>query len=124
MAYVLEAGGKRIRPLLLVLSCSSVGGGLDACLDAALAVELLHTFTLVHDDIMDHDETRRGRPTVHARWDESTAILAGDGLVTAAYASLLKTRHPDPVRILNAFTHSLTVLCEGQSMDKTFEARR
>jgi geranylgeranyl pyrophosphate synthase len=123
MAYVLGAGGKRIRPLLLILSCRSVGGALDACLDAALAVELLHTFTLVHDDIMDHDDLRRGRPTVHARWDESTAILAGDGLVTAAYASLLKTRHPDPVRILNAFTRSLTALCEGQSLDKTFESR-
>jgi geranylgeranyl pyrophosphate synthase len=123
MAYVLEAGGKRIRPLLLALSCRSVGGGLEGCLDAALAVELLHTFTLVHDDIMDHDDLRRGKPTVHVKWDESTAILAGDGLVTAAYASLLKTRHPDTVRVLNTFTQSLTLLCEGQVLDKTFELR-
>jgi geranylgeranyl diphosphate synthase type II len=123
MAYILDAGGKRIRPLLLALSCRSVGGGLDGSLDAAVAVELLHTFTLVHDDIMDHDGLRRGKPTVHKKWDESTAILAGDGLVTAAYDSLLKTRHPDLIRILKIFTQSLMVLCEGQAMDKTFESR-
>ena len=123
MSYVLGAGGKRIRPLLLALSCRSVGGNLAGCMDAALAVELLHTFTLVHDDIMDHDDLRRGKPTVHAKWDESTAILAGDGLVTAAYASLLRTSCADPVRVLNAFTQSLTLLCEGQSQDKTFELR-
>jgi geranylgeranyl pyrophosphate synthase len=123
MAYVLEAGGKRIRPLLLALSCRAVGGELDDCLDAAVAVELLHTFTLVHDDIMDHDGLRRGKLTVHKKWDESTAILAGDGLVTASYDSLLKTRHPDCIRVLKIFTRSLMVLCEGQALDKTFESR-
>ena len=123
MTYVLDAGGKRIRPLLLALSCRSVGGELDDCLDAAVAVELLHTFTLVHDDIMDHDGLRRGKPTVHNKWDESTAILAGDGLVTAAYDSLLKARHPDLIRILKIFTQNLMVLCEGQALDKTFESR-
>jgi geranylgeranyl diphosphate synthase, type II len=121
MAYVLSAGGKRIRPLLLLVSAESVGGSARESLDAALAVELLHTFTLVHDDIMDHDVLRRGRPTVHRRWDEATAILAGDGLVTAAYASLLKTRHPRLPDVLERFTGGLAVLCEGQALDKAYE---
>lgn len=123
MAYLLRAGGKRIRPLLLALSCRSVGGHLEDCLDAAVAIELLHTFTLVHDDIMDHDHLRRGLPTVHKKWDEATAILAGDGLVTAAYAGLLRTRHPELHRVLDKFTEGLMVLCEGQALDKAFESR-
>ena len=121
MAYVFKAGGKRIRPLLLILACQSVGGHIEDCIDAALAVEILHTFTLVHDDIMDHDDVRRGRPTVHKKWDESTAILVGDGLVTAAYQVLLKTEHPNLRRILEIFTDGLLVLCEGQALDKMFE---
>ncbi|MBN2200939.1 polyprenyl synthetase family protein [bacterium] len=123
MAYLLEAGGKRIRPLLLALSCKSTGGSIDSCLDAAVAVELLHTFTLVHDDIMDRDVLRRGRPTVHVRWDEATAILAGDGLVTAAYDSLIRTSHPNAAAVIRRFTDSLTGLCEGQALDKLFESR-
>jgi geranylgeranyl pyrophosphate synthase len=123
MSYVLEAGGKRIRPLLVTLSCEAAGGRAEDCAHAAEAVELLHTFTLVHDDIMDHDALRRGRPTVHRRWDEATAILAGDGLVTAAYASLLQTRHPSLGTVLGLFTRSLEVLCEGQALDKAFESR-
>jgi geranylgeranyl diphosphate synthase type II len=123
MAYLFAAGGKRIRPLLLVLSCRAVGGKVPACLDAAAAVELLHTFTLVHDDIMDHDALRRGQPTVHAKWDEATAILAGDGLVTLAYQTLLKTRHPKLAEILAIFTDGLLTLCEGQALDKAFEQR-
>lgn len=123
MAYLLEAGGKRVRPLLLVLSCESTGGSVDSCLDAAVAVELLHTFTLVHDDIMDHDGLRRGRPTVHVKWDEATAILAGDGLVTAAYDSLIRTSHANAALAIRRFTDSLTGLCEGQALDKLFESR-
>lgn len=123
MSYLLDAGGKRIRPLLLIFSCQAVGGKVKDCLDAALAVELLHTFTLVHDDIMDNDDIRRGKPTVHKKWDESTAILAGDGLVTMAYQTLLKTNHPELIDVLQRFTHGLLILCEGQALDKEFETR-
>jgi geranylgeranyl pyrophosphate synthase len=123
MAWLLEAGGKRIRPLLVALSCEAVGGTLDDCLDAAVAVELLHTFTLVHDDIMDRDGLRRGRPTVHVKWDEATAILAGDGLVTAAFESLIRSTHPNATRALKRFAESLMGLCEGQALDKLFESR-
>jgi geranylgeranyl diphosphate synthase type II len=123
MQYLFDSGGKRIRPLLLILSCEAVGGAVRDCLDAALAVELLHTFTLVHDDMMDHDDLRRGHETVHRKWDEATAILTGDGLVTLAYQTLLKTTHLQIQEILKSFTDGLLVLCEGQAMDKEFEDR-
>lgn len=123
MAHPLRSGGKRIRPLLLLLSAEMVGGDATQCLDAAIAVELLHTFTLVHDDIMDHDDIRRGQPTIHKKWDEPTAILAGDGLVTLAYQSLLQTVHPQLIPVMQRFTDGLLVLCEGQALDKAFEKR-
>lgn len=121
MYYPLNSGGKRLRPLLVILSCESVGGTKNLSMNSAVAVELLHTFTLVHDDIMDHDNMRRGKPTVHMKWDEPTAILAGDGLVTMAYHSLLKTNHPNLKTVLQTFTQGLLTLCEGQAMDKAFE---
>jgi geranylgeranyl diphosphate synthase type II len=121
--YVLEGDGKRIRPILLLLSCRSVGGQVDACLDAAVAVELLHNFTLVHDDIMDQDDTRRGRPTVHKKWNSDIALLAGDGLVALAYQSLLRTQSPRMAEIATLFTNGITELCEGQALDLEFETR-
>jgi geranylgeranyl pyrophosphate synthase len=124
MFHPLRSGGKRIRPLLCLLSSEAVGGSAADCFDAALALELLHTFTLVHDDIMDHDKLRRGQPTVHIQWDEPTAILAGDGLVTLAYQSLLETRHPDLVQVMRRFTEGLLILCEGQALDKAFEKEK
>jgi len=123
MRHLLDGGGKRIRPILLVLACQAVGGNTESCLSAAVAVELLHTFTLVHDDIMDHDNVRRGEPTVHIKWDEATAILAGDALVTLAYKTMLKTNHPELRSVLDLFSEALLVLCEGQALDKDFEVR-
>ncbi|HHS13486.1 MAG TPA: polyprenyl synthetase family protein, partial [bacterium] len=123
MKYPVEAGGKRIRPLLLLLVCRALGGNVKEAMIPALALELLHTFTLVHDDIMDRDELRRGRPTVHARWDEPTAILAGDGLVTLAYQVFLETRHREIVTLMRLFTRALMDVCEGQAMDMEFENR-
>ncbi|MCJ7812750.1 polyprenyl synthetase family protein [bacterium] len=123
MSYTVTAGGKRIRPLFVILACQSVGGCIEDCIHAALAVEILHTFTLVHDDIMDHDDMRRGKPTVHKKWDESTAILAGDGLVTEAYRMLLKTEHACLKLVLQKFTDGLLVLCIGQALDKMFETQ-
>ncbi len=119
--YVLEAGGKRIRPILLALSCKAVGGNLDTCWDAAVAVELLHDFTLVHDDIMDRDDTRRGRPTVHKKWDSDIGLLTGDGLVALAFQSLLRTQSSKIHRIANIFTEGVVELCEGQALDLEFE---
>lgn len=121
--YVLDGGGKRIRPILLILSCQAVGGNPEMVYDAAIAVELLHNFTLVHDDIMDRDDTRRGRPTVHKKWDIDTALLAGDGLVALAYRALLRTHSQRIAEVAATFTDGLVELCEGQALDREFESR-
>jgi geranylgeranyl diphosphate synthase type II len=121
--YVMESGGKRIRPLLVLLSAEAVGGSVHDAVHGAAAVELLHTFTLVHDDIMDQDDTRRGRPTVHVKWDIGTAILAGDGLVALAYRALLSGPSPRLVEAARVFTEGLIEVCEGQALDKEFETR-
>ena len=121
--YVLDCGGKRIRPILVILSCKTVGGNEEDCFNAAVAVEILHNFTLVHDDIMDNDDLRRSRETVHKKWDEATAILAGDGLVALAYHYLLKTKTDEIKKIADIFTTGIIDLCEGQALDKEFERR-
>jgi geranylgeranyl diphosphate synthase type II len=121
--YVFEGGGKRIRPVMLLLCAEAYGGAgaLDRALPAALAVEVFHNFTLVHDDIMDHADERRGRPTVHRQWDESTAILAGDFLFGLAYDLLARTEVADVPALLKRFRVAVIRLCEGQAMDKAFE---
>jgi geranylgeranyl diphosphate synthase type II len=122
MKYVLSASGKRIRPLLILLSCEAVGGTINQALNAAVAIEVLHNFTLVHDDIMDNAPSRRGRATVHVRWDESTAILVGDELVALAYRELLRTKSPAIAQVADVFTEGVVEVCEGQSFDKEFES--
>lgn len=119
--YVLDLSGKKIRPLLLMLSCGLCGGDIKQARFAAAAVELLHNFTLVHDDIMDNDETRRGKPTVHSRWDVNTAILAGDGLLGFAFQKLLQTAGENNARLAERFTEAMIIICEGQGLDKMFE---
>lgn len=119
--YVLQGGGKRIRPLLVMLSCEAVGGRMRDALDAAAGIEILHNFTLVHDDIMDHAASRRGRATVHTKWDENVAILVGDELLACAYRALLKTRSDRIQDIAKIFTEGVVEVCEGQGFDKEFE---
>ena len=121
--YLIEGGGKRIRPILVMLACKTVGGDIKNCLDAAIAIELIHNFTLVHDDIMDQDDLRRGRQTVHKKWDEATAILVGDGLVALAFQYLLKTDSKKIKEIGEIFTNGILELCEGQALDKEFESK-
>jgi geranylgeranyl pyrophosphate synthase len=121
--YFIESGGKRLRPLLVLLSVKAVGGKLDKAYNAAAAVELLHNFTLVHDDIMDNADKRRNIVTIHKKYDTPTAILAGDSLVSIAYEYLLKDCNGTAKKVLSAFTKSLIEVCEGQSMDKEFELR-
>ncbi len=121
--YFLQIGGKRLRPILLLLSARTVGGKLKDALQGAVAIELLHNFTLVHDDIMDHDHLRRGHPTVHTRWDESVAILAGDGLIGLAYRHLMKLPAQHLVPVCRLFTEGVIEVCEGQAYDKEYESR-
>lgn len=121
--YVLEGGGKRVRGVFVMLAAESVGGvGIDA-LDAGIAIEILHNFTLVHDDIMDRSATRRGRPTVHLKWDEATAILAGDVMIGLAYNAVLRGGNFRSADVLDALTRGLVDVCEGQALDKEYETR-
>ena len=124
--HLIKAGGKKIRPSLVVLSSEAVGGTVEVAIKTAAAVELIHTFSLIHDDIMDKDEMRRGEPSVHILWGESMAILAGDTLFSKAFETVLET----PVnsisyeRVLNALktvVDSCIKICEGQASDMCFE---
>ena len=123
-SYIISGAGKRLRPLLVLLTAKSVGGKFDVAYNAAVAVELLHNFTLVHDDIMDNADKRRGRLTLHKKYDENTAILVGDSLLSVAYEYLLKDCDTNSKDILYAFTKGLVEVCEGQGLDKEFEHRR
>ncbi|HUX92205.1 MAG TPA: polyprenyl synthetase family protein [Ignavibacteriaceae bacterium] len=123
-SYILRGGGKRLRPLLVLFSTKAVGGKLSSVYNAAVAVELLHNFTLVHDDIMDNADKRRGKLTLHKKYDVNTAILVGDSLLSVAYENLLKDCKDNAKPILEAFTKGLVEVCEGQSMDKDFESKR
>ncbi len=124
MDYVLAGGGKRIRPVLLMVACEVVGGKAEAAVHAGAAIEILHNFTLVHDDIMDNADARRGRKTVHKKWDANVAILAGDALLALAYRVLLRTESPRLKQITQTFTEGVLEVCEGQAYDKEFEGRR
>lgn len=90
MKYSLMAGGKRLRPVLCIAGCEVTGGSIDECLDTACAIEMIHTYSLIHDDLpeMDNDDLRRGKETCHVRFDHGTALLAGDGLLTLAFEIL------------------------------------
>jgi len=124
LKYVLEGGGKRIRPMMVIFSCEVAGGSPEDALNASVAMELLHNFTLVHDDIMDNADTRRGRGTIHKKWNDNVAILCGDHLIGLAYMYLLKTKSGRLDEIVKAFTEGIIEVCEGQSYDKEFEVRR
>ena len=122
-SYILQSGGKHLRAYFVLLSTKVVGGKFSQANNAALSVEILHNFTLVHDDIMDSAEKRRGRDTLHIKYDVSTAILAGDSLIAIAYKNLLKDCIINTTQILNTFNESVIEICEGQSLDKDFEVR-
>ncbi|HEX7573215.1 MAG TPA: polyprenyl synthetase family protein [Bacteroidota bacterium] len=121
--YVLDGGGKRVRSTLVILSCEAVGGTAAQALDAAAAVEILHNFTLVHDDIMDNAGARRGRLTVHKKWSVNDALLVGDVLLGAAYEALLHTPGSAHRRLGGVLTQGLLDVCEGQSLDLELEGR-
>jgi geranylgeranyl diphosphate synthase type II len=123
-SYILESPGKRLRPILVILSAKAVGGNSKQVYNAALAVEMLHNFTLVHDDIMDNADLRRGKLTLHKKFDLSTAILAGDSLLAVAYEFLLKDCKVNAKQALSSFTTGLIEVCEGQSLDTEFEKRQ
>lgn len=123
-SYILDSGGKHLRPFLVMISAKAVGGQFKDVYNAAVAVEVLHNFTLVHDDIMDNSSKRRGKPTLHIKYDINTAILAGDNLIALAYENLLKDSNHLSIDVISTFTHCIIEICEGQSLDKEFESRK
>ena len=126
--YTLASGGKRIRPTLaLVAADAIVNGGLingdaiDQTMPAALALEVFHNFTLLHDDVMDKAPVRRGRETVHVKWNDNTAILSGDQMLIEAYKLLSGVPADKLPQVLKWFNEMATAICEGQQMDVDFE---
>jgi geranylgeranyl diphosphate synthase type II len=121
IAYTLAAGGKRVRPQLAMIGSQIFGGKDEDVLPAALALEVFHNFTLLHDDVMDHADVRRGRPTVHVQWNENTAILSGDQMMIEAYKLLTEVPEEKLSKVLRLFNKMATEICEGQQYDVDFE---
>ena len=119
--YTLSAGGKRVRPQLAMIASQMFGGVDEEVLPAALALEVFHNFTLLHDDVMDKALVRRGRPTVHVKWDENTAILSGDQMLIEAYKLLSGVPADKLPKVLQLFNKMATEICEGQQYDVDFE---
>lgn len=121
--YILTLGGKRLRPVLTLLATELFGGTYDKALDAALAIEIFHNFSLVHDDIMDDAPLRRGQQTVHEKWDVNTGILSGDAMLIRAY-QLFESYDGETFRELaKLFSKTAIEVCEGQQYDVDFETR-
>lgn len=121
--YVLSLGGKRVRPVLMLMAYNLYKDSFDDVMSQALAMETYHNYTLLHDDLMDRSDRRRGMPTVHVKWDENTAILSGDAMLVLAYR-LLGEGAPDKLNeILALFTQTALEICEGQQYDMEFETR-
>ena len=128
--YALAAGGKRLRPTLALVAAESIMNGglisgnvLDDVVPAALALEVFHNFTLLHDDVMDRAEVRRGQPTVHVKWNDNTAILSGDQMLIEAYKLLQNVPADKLPQVLRLFNEMATGVCEGQQYDMEFEHR-
>ena len=126
--YLTKAGGKMLRPALAVLTSEAVGGNKENAFKAGAAIELIHTFSLIHDDIMDDDDMRRGMPSVHKVWGEDVAILAGDTLFSKSFEIILSSnpKDIDPSQINQALAtvaDACVKICEGQALDMGFEDR-
>lgn len=121
--YQLDMGGKRVRPLLTVMACDMFGGDIEEAISPALGLEIFHNFTLLHDDVMDKADIRRGRPTVHKAWNENTAILSGDAMQIIATQKICEA----PIRVLkevlDLYNKTALEICEGQQFDMEFETR-
>ena len=122
--YTMSQGGKRLRPELCLIACHTLGGNPKQALYPAVALELLHNFTLIHDDIMDQSELRRGQESVYKKWGTNTAILAGDTLLGMAYDLMLKYSTIGSNKCYSLMTTTFIQICEGQQMDMDFERRK
>ena len=121
ISYILQLGGKKLRPLLVLMACDLVDGKKEDAIHAALAIEVFHNFTLMHDDIMDNAPIRRGKATVHEQWNNNIAILSGDAMLVKAYQELFKLDPTIQQKVLEIFSKTALEVCEGQQLDMNFE---
>ena len=119
--YTLALGGKRIRPVLTLIACNIYDDNIEKAIKPALAMEVFHNFTLLHDDLMDQADKRRRQPTVHKKWNTNTAILSGDAMLIAAYQLIGETCEPYLKKILQLFSQTALEICCGQQYDMAFE---
>lgn len=123
ISYVLDMGGKRLRPMLLLTCYALYRQDWEKAMNAAIGLETYHNHTLLHDDLMDRADLRRGKPTVHQKWNDNTAVLSGDAMLLLAYRLLTATPIGRSQEALQLFTESALLICEGQQMDVNFETR-
>lgn len=123
IAYTLNLGGKRIRPVLVLMASNLYTDELENSIHPALGIEIFHNFTLLHDDIMDRADIRRGQPTVHVKWNDNTAILSGDVMQIAAYQLMADAPAKVLKPVLDLFSRTAVEICEGQQYDMEFENR-
>ncbi len=121
--YILQLGGKRLRPALTLMAANLFSDDIEDAIYPALAIEVFHNFTLMHDDIMDKAPTRRGAKTVHEKWNSDVAILSGDAMMIQSYQLLMKTKTAKLPEILKVFNQTALEVCEGQQQDMNFEKR-
>lgn len=121
--YTMESGGKRLRPTLLLTCAAACGGDIKKSLPQALGLEMFHNFTLLHDDVMDNAEVRRGRPTVHRRWNRNTAILSGDAILTLASQLMGDCDKAILPEVMSIFNKTALEVYEGQQLDMDYESR-
>ena len=119
--YIMRQGGKRTRPIFTLLTYQMFNSDIDMAIPPAIAVELFHNFTLMHDDLMDQAPLRRGNPTVHKKWNDNISILAGDVMLVKVYELLARTKNDKLAMVLKAFNQCATEVCEGQQKDMLFE---
>jgi geranylgeranyl diphosphate synthase type II len=122
--YIFSIGGKRIRPVLVLLACNLFSGDIEKAIRPALGIEFFHNFTLLHDDIMDNSPMRRNSPTVHKKWNENTAILSGDAMAIIAFRFIAMCPASVLIPVLELFTNTALKVCEGQQLDMNFETRQ
>ena len=120
ISYHMALGGKRVRPVLLLMACDAMGGDTALAIDAAMGLEMFHNFTLLHDDVMDNADVRRGKVTVHRRWNDNTAILSGDTMLTIATQYIARTANWE---VMNLFNKTAIEIYEGQQWDMDYEHR-
>lgn len=123
IAYTMNQGGKRVRPVLTLMTCEAMGGDINKAINVAKGIELFHNFTLLHDDVMDRADVRRGQPTVHKRWNDNVAILSGDTMLTMATQAIAQVDDDVLPAMMKLFNDTAIQIYEGQQHDMDFESR-